>query len=481
MLRPLYLILLLALAAPGQARNDLPLLGDASSSTVSLQQEKLLGSLWLKMFRSRVESYDDPLLQDYLERLLYNLATHSELSSAELTLVLINNPTMNAFAVPGGVVGFHTGVFNYADNEDQLVSVLAHELAHLSLRHYARSVEAAQNRSKLSMAGLLAAVVLAATTGGDAATAALVTSQAATLQGQLAYSRNNEQEADREGIKTLLRAGRDASQTAEIFENMLKATRYTGSRPPEYLLTHPVTERRISDARSRTRQAPPTAMAATAQSDYLLMRSRARAASWRTPQQGLEVFKAEHQAALPGSPAAGAARYGMALMEAKLANFDAAQSLLSELLRVAPDSPALRYSALQVTLDAGDSGAAITALERQLSYQPGNYPLQMLLAQAHWQAGNLTSAVSQLEALARQRPEDPAVWYQLAELRGLAGDIAGVHAARAEYFVLIGVFDRARDQIGLALALLESDFKRSSVLKQRLVELAELERRAEAL
>ena len=86
-----------------------------------------------------------------------------------------------------------------------------------------------------------------------------------------------------------------------------------------------------------------------------------------------------------------------------------------------------------------------------------------------------------MQQLSRQRPEDPAVWYQLAELRGLAGDIAGVHAARAEYFILIGVFDRAREQLQLALGLLQDDFKRSAVLRQRLLELADYQRRAEQL
>mgnify|MGYP000556452018 CR=1 FL=1 len=117
-------------------------------------------------------------MQIYLEQLLYNLATYSDLEDPRLELVIVKNPSMNAFAVPGGVVGFHTGVFAYAENEDQMASVLAHELAHLSQRHFSRGAEAQKKTSVLSMAGLLASVVLAATAGGDAATAAMVTTQA---------------------------------------------------------------------------------------------------------------------------------------------------------------------------------------------------------------------------------------------------------------------------------------------------------------
>lgn len=474
--------LVIGLASPPAiARDGLPLLGDASSSTVSLEQEQLLGSLWLKMFRSRVETHQDPLLQDYLERLLFNLATYSELARADLTLLLIDNPSMNAFAVPGGVIGFHTGVFSYADNEDQLVTVLAHELAHLSLRHYARGVEKSQNQSKLNMAGLLAAVVLAATAGGDAATAALMTTQAATLQQQLAYSRSNEQEADREGIKTMQRSGRDATQVAAMFENMLKATRYTGSRPPEYLLTHPITERRIADALNRVGYQTPAGARRAERSDFALLRSRARAGSWRTPQLGLEAFRAEAENALAGSEEAQAAQYGVAYMELQLGNVSAARALIDSLRTARPNSFTLQYSALEIAMAESRFAEVITELEQLLEHQPLNYPAQMLLAQAHWQAGHNALAADLFEQLSRQRSEDPAVWYQLAEVRGLAGDIAGVHAARAEYFILIGVFDRAREQINLALGLLQSDFKRSAVLNQRLRDLAEYERRAERL
>ena len=122
---------------------------------ISKSQEYELGRIWLKIFRSRVRAYDDPLMQIYLEQLLYNLATYSELEDPRLELVIVKNPTMNAFAVPGGVVGFHTGVFAFAENEDQMASVLAHELAHLSQRHFSRGTEAQKKNSMITMAGLL--------------------------------------------------------------------------------------------------------------------------------------------------------------------------------------------------------------------------------------------------------------------------------------------------------------------------------------
>jgi beta-barrel assembly-enhancing protease len=121
---------------------DLPELGDGTSGIVSLQQEKELGTAWLASFRRQVKTVNDPLLEDYLEDLIYRLVTHSELKERDLQLVVVNNNTINAFAVPGGVIGVHDGLLQYAQNEDQLAAVLAHELGHLSQRHFARELAA---------------------------------------------------------------------------------------------------------------------------------------------------------------------------------------------------------------------------------------------------------------------------------------------------------------------------------------------------
>ena len=180
---------------------------------------------------------------------------------------------MNAFAVPGGVVGIHTGLFAFAENEDEMVSVLAHELAHLSQRHFARGLEARRSSSMVSLAGLLAGLVVAATVGGDAGMAAMSASQAYALESQLRYSRSNEQEADRIGLQTMERSGRDPSAAGDMFETLLSKTRYSGTRIPEFLLTHPVTEKRIADARGRSIGA--SRRHYIEHPDYYLMQARA--------------------------------------------------------------------------------------------------------------------------------------------------------------------------------------------------------------
>jgi predicted Zn-dependent protease len=462
--------------APTANEIKLPVLGDAASGIISKQQEYELGRIWLKVFRSRVKAYDDPLMQIYLEQLLYNLATYSELEDPRLELVIVKNASMNAFAVPGGVVGFHTGVFAFAENEDQMASILAHELAHLSQRHFSRGAEAQRKTSVLTMAGLLASVVLAATAGGDAATAAMVTSQALAMDSQLRYSRNNEKEADRVGLTTMERANRDPGAVADMFATLLRATRYTGSRPPEFLLTHPITEKRIGDARNRSMG---TSMRQYPQNpQFYLMRARALVAMEHNTNNSINRFKAELKA---NTLRPEAANYGLALAYLKAKNLNKASQLITKLLDKDPNNLSYHYSAIEIQIAEKKYALALSNVNQLLTLNPNNYPLMVLKSEALWQDHQYDSADTVLTALSRMRAQDPMIWYQLAEVRGLAGNISGLHQARAEYFILVGVFDKAREQLTLAANLVKGDFKQSAIIRQRLRDLAEMEDRAEKL
>ena len=455
---------------------ELPLLGDSTSGIISKNQEYTLGKTWLQAFRSRVIAHDDPLLQQYLEYLTYDLASYSDLEDARLTLVIVNNPTMNAFAVPGGIIGFHTGIFSIAQNEDQMASIIAHELAHLSQRHFARGIEARRNTSMISLAGLLATLVLSATAGGDAGLAAMTATQALAIDGQLRYSRANEQEADRLGLRTMTRAGRDPNATADMFGELLKATRFNSGPVPEFLRTHPVTERRVADSRART---------LTMQErhyfdnpEFYLMQARARVSTQKDAANSILHFE---QLLKSNTHHTEAAQYGLALAYIEQKKYREAKDILRSLLHSQPNYLPYVYSSIEADIANQAFDQALTSLEQQLSINQNNYPLLRLQAEALWGAHHYEQAATVLDKLSKQRPEDPHIWYNLAEVRGLAGDISGVHKARAEYFILVGAMDRARKQLGLAAKLLDADFKRLSVVKQRLRDINDMQERLEKL
>lgn len=454
---------------------QLPQLGDTSSGLVSRARENELGEMWLRMFRSQVRTSSDALLQQYVENSLKSLAEYSPLEDKNLDVVVVNNETMNAFAVPGGVVGVHTGLFLFAENEDQFSSVLAHELAHLSQRHYARSLEAQRNSTIPTLAGMLGALVLAATAGGDAGLAAMTATQAAALDNQLRFSRQNEQEADRVGIETLAKAGMDPQAAGEMFEQMLKATRYY-RRPPEFLLTHPVTEKRIADAKLRANRMDKVPLRDSR--EYHLMRARIRVNAEATPQQAVKRFQAELRGINDNEDAA---RYGLALAQTSAGKPDTALDTLQPLLDREPDKDAFILARADVDLVRHDYDSATKRLQNAVNKNPKNHALIMGLANAHFKAGNYLAAERILKKHSRVRRKDPAVWYLLAETHGLAGDIVGVHEARAEYYILNGVFDKALQHLRHGVRLAKNDYQTHAILEQRMKDVIKMQEKVKEL
>lgn len=454
----------------GQANDiELPDLGDTSSSLFSPEQEYNLGRNWLKVFRSRVKTDTDPLMHDYLEHLIYRLATQSQLKDRRITLVVVDNKALNAFAVPGGVVGINNGLLLYAQTEDQLASVIAHELAHLSQRHFARGQEQQARNAIPNMAALLASIVLLATSGTDAGIAALSATQAASIQNQLRYSRSMEQEADRIGMQTLVKADMNPSAMGDMFDEMQRSMRFQGTRPPEFLLTHPVTEKRIADARNRARKYPAKPESDTL--DFHLMQARAQLHTAENPAQALRRF----QSAVDNhSDNMTANRYGLAM--ALIANNQSAEAntIIDALLKEHPHTLAFLILKAEYFNSVKEYGKARELLQKQLELNPGNYPLTVRYAETLLLANAPAEAARVLKRQVVKQPDNPHLWYLLAETHGLAGDILGVHEARAEYFVLTGVFTQAQKQLIYALKLIPDDYPAQARIKERIREIEEL-------
>jgi predicted Zn-dependent protease len=453
----------------------LPNLGESSTSMFSPEQEYQLGRAWLRMFRSQAPTVDDPLLQDYLEDLIYRLVTHSELQDRRIEVVIVDNPVINAFAVPGGVIGIHTGLLLYAQSEDELATVLAHEIAHLSQRHFSRGVEKQKNMAPLTLAGLLVSAVLIATTGGGAGIAALTATQAAALDAQLRFSRANEQEADRIGMQTMVDAGMDPQAAPAMFERMLYSSRYTrGEHIPEFMRTHPLSESRIADTRNRARQYPEQESQPSLA--FHLMRARMQVHHADTPQRAVARFRDS----LEGDALSEEAdRYGMSLALTESGQPGAAGKQLDRLLAENPQR--LEYIVAQADLDMsiGEAQSAIRSLQRELQLYPENHPLTMAYAQALLMNDQAHIAEEVLIQQSHIKDNDPGLWYLLAEVEGLSGNIVGLHQARAEYFILNGNLDEAKRQLNYARKLSLDDYHNSAKISQRLKDIAEMRQRME--
>ncbi len=441
---PLLCLLLAALPATAQ-RNDLPTMGE--SGVLPVGQEFMMGRVWLMSYRNQVPAVEDPLLESYVEELLYRLAETSELRDRRLALIVVDNPTINAFAVPGGVVGVHNGLVRQAQTEAQFASVLTHELAHVSQRHFSRSVEAAQRSQIPTLLGMLGGMVAIVAGAGDAGMAAISGTQAAAQQNQLKFSRAHEKEADRVGIQNLARAGLDPNGAADMFTVMQSATR-SYRKPPEFLLTHPLTETRIADARNRARQYPKRVF--TDNPDYQLMRTRVQVESFRTLDDGEAWYRKRLERK---GRNAEAHQYGLILVLTQKREFAEAMELLEPLRSYRPDNLAYILAEADIYTESGEFEDALALLGKHWMLMPGNYPLTMAVSKTHLRAGRYTEAEEILTAQAKRRPNDPYVWYVLAETQGLTGNTYGLHQSRAQYFYLNGQMLAARSQLGYALQL----------------------------
>ncbi len=467
----------MAFAASAATSDELklPNLGESSTSLFSADFEHQLGRAWLRIFRNQVSTMDDPLLYEYLEDLIYRLVIHSQLEDRRIELVVVDNPTINAFAVPGGVLGIHNGLMVHAQTEDELATVLSHELAHLSQRHFSRGVEFQKNQRPLNLAAMLAGFILMATAGGDAGMAALSAAQAAAQDSALRYSRGNEQEADRVGMLTLVEAGMDPHAAPVMFERMLQASRYFGSdRIPEFMRTHPLSESRIADARNRAREYPkqirPTKL------DYQLMRARVINSLAKTPEEAIQRFRGD----LSGAPRSRkASRYGLVLALTDAGRTDEASLELDSIWSVNPTK--LEYIIADAEVDMARNRPELAAkkLAAELKLSPGNHPLTMTYATALMENQQSHIAAEVLVEHSKKKPNDPALWYLLAEIQGLSGNIVGLHQARAEYFMLVGVLDQAEKQLTYALKLTGNDYLTTAKINHRLQNIATLREQME--
>lgn len=460
-------ILLWIVAADLEASpaDDLPSLGDGSSSIVSPAMEKRIGREFLKQINAMVPTVDDPILKYYVGQHIVDLAQHSQLSEKVLEVVLIDSPAVNAFAAPGGVVGVNLGLLLTARDVHEYSSVIAHELAHLSQRHFARGIEEQREAMLPTLASMIAAIAIGMAAGGDAGIAAISASQAAAQSAQLRYSRSRETEADRIGMNTLVNAGLDPDGMARMFDQMGRAYRYT-TRPPEFLLTHPLTDRRVADAKTQAMQYPDRAYADSP--DYTLARTRAIVHYADSPESAVKQFRKE----VKDNPDSTAAQYGLALALSRAGEHEEAVPMADALFASAPDRLLFVAAYAEFLTAAGEYDQALTLLERQLLLNPDNPPLAMLYADALEQNQEYDIAESVLKRQSEIRPNDVDVWYHLAEVSGKAGDIIAVHRARAEYFALHGAYNRAIQHLEYARRLVsQSDTKLLAMLDQRINDL----------
>ena len=240
-------LLLLALVATSGSQAELPTLGDPTLDSISTREEAQLGLSYYRYLKANLPIVEDIQLNDYLESLAQKLVTRSDEAGRQFTFFIVQSPVINAFALPAGYIGVHSGLFLDADNESQLASVLAHEISHVTQRHLARMIDESGNSMMINIATLLAAI-LVGSQDTQAGQAVLMGGIAGAQQSQINFTRANEYEADRIGIGLLIESGINPDGMVEFFEHLLDKS---SGLQIEYIRTHPLDINRVTEAKNR--------------------------------------------------------------------------------------------------------------------------------------------------------------------------------------------------------------------------------------
>jgi len=460
-LRSLFLILSFSQFIFAQEKElNLPNLGDRVSGIVSLEQERIIGQGFLEQVYAQAPLLNDPIIEEYTELLLYRLSETSQVKDREYTIVLIDEKSLNAFAAPGGVIGVNGGLFLNAGNEAQLASVLSHELAHLSQRHFARNVLRGRDTNLASSLVMVSAIALAIISNNPTA---FIAGPAALQQQQLRYSRIFEREADRYGFNNLIAAGYDPAGMGQMFENMAKVRKLAGDNPPEFLLTHPITSSRVSDAFNAADQIEFTGgKKNTINFEFVKGRLKARY-NMSSPQAAARYFEKMYED-MPTNENKYA--YITALQGNR--QIDKALDEINEVLKKFPKNLILNITKSEILLSGQRLHEAQKNIDQVLHIAPGNYPASIVKSKILSSKKEFIKAEEILRDLLISRNRDPGLWIQLSEVQRAGKNIVGYHLSRGEYYTLIGDFDNALNQFQFALGLSGNSFQTSETIMTKI-------------
>ncbi|HEX4503714.1 MAG TPA: beta-barrel assembly-enhancing protease [Scandinavium sp.] len=425
-----------ALPAFADSADSLPDIGTTAGSTLSIGQEMQMGDYYVRQLRGSAPLINDPLLVQYINGLGMRLVSHANSVRTPFHFFLINNDELNAFAFFGGNVVLHSALFRYADTESQLASVMAHEISHVTQRHLARAMEDQKRNAPLTWVGALGSILLAMASP-QAGMAALTGTLAGTQQGLISFTRQNEEEADRIGIQVLQRSGFDPQGMPQFMDKLMDQSRYS-SKPPEMLLTHPLPESRLADARNRANQMRPVV---TQSSEDFYMAKARTLGMYNNGQNQLRTdlldgwskgnIREQH-----------AAQYGRALLAMEANNFGEASKQLQPLLAANPQNTWYLDLATDISLGQNKPDEAVNRLKaaKDLRINP---VLQLNLANALLESGKPAEAATLLNRYTFTYKDDSNGWDLLAQAEGKLGNRDQELAARAEGMALVGRLDQA--------------------------------------
>jgi predicted Zn-dependent protease len=469
----------------------LPDMGDPGGDALSRIDERKYGEMIMRQIRPDVDYSNDWPLYDYLnqmERRLLQAAKKLQLGGANeqgsgaynFEVFAVKDSTINAFALPGGFIGFHTGLIVNAESDSEVASVMGHETGHVLQRHLARQMDRQATNTMIAIAGMVLGA-LAMSRNPSAGAGLMQGGQAMAISNQLSYSRDAEREADRIGFQILEASGYDVNGAPAFFQRLQKITGIMDKGVPGYVRTHPLTTDRIAEMQDRVRMVPdrniPTAV------EFYFIKARARLEQSGSS-SGLfdlrNTFESLSKQAPIGKQMEGT--YGLALIAQRQGKIDQAETYLQQARKLAqsasaPGSPIQRQSlSLDITsselaLAKGKNEEALQIARTTLNTFPQSYAAGVAMINAELKLGKTNDAINWLKARTRLQPNEVVWWSLLSNAYDQAKNVPLRHYALGEKYALEGAWPSAIEQLKIARATGGADFYQGSSIDARLREM----------
>lgn len=440
----LFCMMLVVCSHTSLADNTLPDIGGAADAEFSVAKEIELGRILIAEVRGNLPVSNDPELAQYIHSLGTRITSAGVNSNFPFTFILVQNPAVNAFALPGGIVAINTGLLTLGQQESEVASVFAHEIAHVTQRHIARNFANAKSFSVISALTLLGSILAAAYGGGELGQAAIITTQSGLQERQLAYSRSFEQEADRIGMQFLVNANIDPQGMPLFFERLNKHTQLNRGQIPEFLSSHPLTTNRISESQTRANQYQGAFTSNTIHFEY----AKARAIVFTTkPSQLVDFFRKKART----SDLNDTEIYTFALALSRSGKNQQALQQLKLIPVNADNELTLKLAKAQILTVDGQYSKAIEILEGLEQIYPSNPAVIYYLAAALTENGNPELALRKLDQTDNQEPFNPAFDKLKAKAASKAHLPWRSHESLSDYYAAHGQYGTAMEQIQLSL------------------------------
>jgi predicted Zn-dependent protease len=469
----------------------LPDMGDPGGDSLSRLDEKKYGEMIMRQIRPDPDYSNDLPIYDFLnqmERRLLQAAKRLQLGGASeqgsgaynFEIFAVKDSSINAFALPGGFIGFHTGLLTSAESDSEVASVMGHETGHVLQRHLARQMDKQTTNMMIALAGILLGA-LAASRNPGAASGLMQGGQAMAVNNQLSYSRDAEREADRIGFQILAASGYDVNGAPGFFQRLQKATGIMDSGVPSYVRTHPLTTDRIADMQDRARNIPNKNVPTAVEFYFVKARARMEQSGSSSGMYDLKnTFEGLSKQATPGKQMEGF--YGLALIAQKQGKIDQAAGYLQQARNLAsdasaPGSPIQRQSlSLDITvselaLAKGKNEEALQIAQATLKAYPLSYAAGAAMMNAYLKLGRTNDAITWLKARTRAQPNEVVWWAMLSSAYDQAKNVPMRHFALGEKYALEGAWPSAIEQLKIARSSGSADFYQASSIDARLREM----------